>query len=184
MRITYIIPTVGRSTISNTISSILAEDKNARIIVERNGTAGENRNKALLLEMTSTYIPTVSPDWIAFIDDDDFYNPGYLKEIDNEYDIIVMRMSQNGVNIPRDNNLRFGNVGINFMVKTSFLRNSLINNNVIELKSLFDNSHGEDWRFIEGLLKHNAKVKITDKVFYICSSVNHLLPPHLRTAPI
>ena len=94
------------------------------------------------------------------MDDDDFYSKSYLNELDNEFDIIVVRMNQYGRFIPSYENesLCYGNVGINFFIKMDFY----IKNNI-----LFDNlGHGEDWRFIEQHLKYNPKIKVTKDVFY------------------
>lgn len=181
MNITYIIPTVGRKSITNTINSILNEDKNARILIQRGSTAGKNRNSILSIELLSNQLDNIKSDFIAFIDDDDFYNEGYLSQIDNDFDIIVMRMNQGGLIIPSySNELRKANVGINFIVKTEFLKKIIIKNNIIDDYFLFDEGHAEDWRFLEKLLRFNPKVKITDDVYYVCSQVNHKLPHHLQ----
>jgi hypothetical protein len=40
---------------------------------------------------------------------------------------------------------------------------------------LFDSlGPAEDWRFLEKILQHNPKVKITDKIFYECSQVGRI----------
>lgn len=181
MNITYIIPTVGRPSISNTIHSILDEDKHARIIIQRGGKAGTNRNLAMMMELVSSELNFIESEYIGFIDDDDFYVKGYLKQIDTDYDLIIMRMNQNGTIIPRqDNILRGGNVGINFVIKTEFLKKICINNGNFNTKYLFDDNPGEDWRFLEKILQYNPTYKITNDVYYICSQVNHLLPAHLQ----
>lgn len=181
MNITYIIPTVGRTSISNTIQSILNEDKNARILIQRGGKAGTNRNLAMIMELVSSELEFIKSEYICFIDDDDFYSEGYLTQFDLEYDLIILRMNQNGTIIPREDNiLRGGNVGINFAIKTEFLKNICINNGNFNTTYLFDDNPGEDWRFLERILNYNPKIKITDDVYYICSQVNHLLPEHLQ----
>lgn len=152
MKVNYIIPTLGRETITRTIESIINEDLNANILVRSVGTASQNRNKALK-EMPNS-------DWVGFIDDDDFYSSGYLSELDNEFDIVVVRMNQYGGFIPRYENesLVYGNVGINFFIKTDFYNKNFF---------LFDDlGHGEDWRFIEQHLKFNPKIKVTKDVYY------------------
>jgi hypothetical protein len=184
MNITYIIPTVGRSSISNTIQSILNEDKTARIIIQRGGTAGKNRNLVMMMEIISNELNIIQSDFISFIDDDDFYNEGYLKQIDNEYDLIVMRMNQNGSIIPKEDNILYeSNIGINFAIKTDFLKKICMNDGKFDTEYLFDNQPAEDWRFLEKILKHNPKIKITDDVYYTCSQVNHILPSHLQYKP-
>jgi hypothetical protein len=184
MNITYIIPTVGRASISNTIQSILNEDKTARILIQRGGTAGKSRNLLMMMELVLNKLDFIQSDFISFIDDDDFYNEGYLRQIDADYDLIIMRMNQNGTIIPRQDNILYeSNVGINFAIKTDFLKTICMNDVNFNTEYLFDNQPAEDWRFLEKILKHNPKVKITDDVYYMCSQVNHMLPSHLQYKP-
>lgn len=156
---TYIIPSVGRPTLTRTIKSIIDEDNNAQIIVNNNGTAGENRNKGL---------EQANGTWLFFIDDDDFYSEGYLSEIDQYHDIVVFRMMQHDRVIPSYENskLQLGNVGINFAIKKSFYD---------KIKAKFRNfGFAEDWFFLEQYLKLNPKVKITDKIYYNAPIANHM----------
>lgn len=150
----YIIPTLNRPTLDRAIVSIIDEDTNANIIINSDGaSAGENRNKALKRV-------SEEHEWIIFLDDDDFLGPGYLKQLDSDYQIVIFRMLQNGVTIPRrdDERLYFGNVGINFAIKTR---------HYLQRPIKFDSDgHGEDWRFFERLLAFEPKIKITNGVFY------------------
>jgi glycosyltransferase involved in cell wall biosynthesis len=156
---TYIIPTIGRETLQRTIDSINREDPNSEKLICRGGTAGENRNKGL---------EQASGTWLFFIDDDDYYSPGYLSEIDQCHDIVVFRMMQHGRVIPsyENNTLQPGNVGINFAIKKSFYE---------KLKAKFRNfGFAEDWFFLEQYLKLNPRVKITDKIYYNAPIANHI----------
>jgi len=156
---TYIIPTIGRKSLERTVDSIKSEDFNAEILICKNGTAGENRNKGLELAIG---------DWIFFIDDDDYYSAGYLNEIDDEFDIVVFRMSQQGKIIPsyENENLVFGNVGINFAIKKSFYD---------KLKIKFNHTgFGEDWAFLKQYLALNPKIKITKDIYYNAPVANHI----------
>ena len=156
---TYIIPSIGRETIKHTISSIEDEDPTAEILVCKGGTASENRNLGL---------EDVNGEWIFFIDDDDFYSPGYLSEIDDSLDIVVFRMIQHGRVIPRyeDERLVEGNVGINFAIKKSFYEK--LNLKFINLPI------AEDWEFLKQYLQINPKVKITKDIYYNAPVANHL----------
>ena len=175
-KVTYIIPTVGRASIAASIHSILSQDPNARIIIQQGGTAGENRNSGILSEVITNTVVENHSDWIAFLDDDDFYREGYLTELEDSYDLVVMKMLQNGVEIPRNSTLVGGNVGINFAISTAFLSKIMIQEGSLDTKYLFDSlGHAEDWRFLEKVLKYNPRVKITEKVYYECSQVNHML---------
>lgn len=158
----YIIPTLHRPTLERTVTSILNEDVHANVLVESHGkSAGENRNLAL------SKIDLDKP-WILFVDDDDYLLPGFLKELDTNYDVTVLRMKQQSTVIPRmnDSTLRCGNVGINFAVKTSFWA---------EHKIFFDSlGHEEDWRFLKQLLGKTTNVKVTKDIYYMAPVAHHL----------
>lgn len=156
----YIIPTINRESLSRTINSILKNDKNATITIKQGGKDYINRN--FVLEEIVYKNESFTYDWIFHIDDDDYYVDGYMDEVDDNYEMIVLRMTQEGVIIPRLNNetLRYGNVGINFAIKGSFLKK-------IKQKILFPSTLAEDWGYISQILKHKPKVKITKESFYM-----------------
>ena len=57
-------------------------------------------------------------------------------------------------------------MGINYAVKTEFY---------LKHKFLFDNKgHEEDWRFLSKMLNHTNKTKVTDKIYYMAPSSEHL----------
>lgn len=157
----YIIPSVGRETLKRTIESIKAEDPSHEILICTGDTAGINRNNGLV---------KATGDWIFFIDDDDYYTPGYLSEINNDLDIVVLRMQQQDLIIPRyeKDYLVEGNVGINFAIKRSFYETLNIK---FQKRPI-----AEDWEFLKQLLAntHLDKVKITKDVYYNAPIANHL----------
>ena len=160
MKIDIIIPTIGRSTIERAALSTLHPDINVNtLICGTESCAGFNRNKCLEKVTDS--------DWIVFVDDDDYLSTDYHKELDDVYDIVVLRMRQNQTIVPRygDNTLRFGNVGINIAISTDFYKRT---------GAAFSTGHGEDWNFVEQLLKFNPKVKVTDDIFYNAPVAQHL----------
>lgn len=170
--VTYIIPTLNRDSLSNSLKSILNEDPFAKIIIKQGTTAGENRNSGILSELMCAWTGVSPSDWIVFLDDDDILSPGYLDQLDDTYDIVVLKMLQNGVVIPRNSNLVAGNVGINFAIRTSYLKDICITDSNLNTNYLFDSlGHEEDWRFLNKLLQHKPRVKITDSVFYECKHV-------------
>lgn len=165
-----IIPTIGRDTLERAVLSVIYNgdyDKHIYIpIIENNGTAAQNRNNGL------KKAELLNPQWITFLDDDDYYEAGWESKLqagdfnngkwdNNYYDIIIFRMRQGEAIIPDETNeLRFGNVGINFA----------LNMNRIKWEDLpkFDNDgEGEDWRFLEQLLEKYPKVKITNEIYYV-----------------
>ena len=159
-----IIPTIGRETLERAIDSITRESCAYSLIPLPviGGTAGENRNKGLQI------CEIIKPYWITFLDDDDYYNWDWIDELwDSEDDIVIFRMKQNEAIIPNETDeLRFGNVGINFA----------LNMNRIKWEDLpkFDNDgEGEDWRFLEQLLEKYPKVKITKDIYYVAEKRNY-----------
>ena len=160
MKLDIIIPTIGRSTIERAILSAQHEDVETNILISGSEScAGHNRNICLKKDTGS--------DSIVFVDDDDFLSPGYHKELDSNYDIVVLRMkqSQNIIPNPLDNTIRFGNVGINIAISSKFYKQT----NVI-----FGMGHGEDWRFIKQLLSFKPRIKITKDIYYNAPTSAHL----------
>ena len=151
-----IIPTIGRDTLERAVISVTSN--RACAIIQQGGTAGDNRNKGM------KEAEGVKAQWITFLDDDDYYNEDWGLELNDDYDIVILKMQQGGVIVPdATDELRFGNVGINFA----------LNMNRIKWEDLpkFDNDgEGEDWRFLEQLLEKYPKVKITKDIYYVAPS--------------
>lgn len=158
----YIIPTIGRKTLERTIESIRTEEPLAEILICTGDTAGINRNNGL---------NEATGDWIFFIDDDDYYSPNYLLEIEDNLDIVVFRMQQHDRVIPRyeKNYLVEGNVGINFAIKKSFYKS--LNIKFQKLQA------AEDWEFLKRCLINTTqdKVKITKNIHYNAPIANHMI---------
>jgi hypothetical protein len=168
----YIIPTLSRDTLGRTVKSIFSEDKFANIILVGTGnSAGQNRNIG---------ISRVNPDlkWTLFIDDDDYYEAGYLGELKDEYDLVVLRakVGTNWVQPPfGESVLRESKVGIHFAIKTELLIKSDIQ---------FDyGSSGEDWRFLQKVMELTSDYTITDKVYYIAPIPQHHIKKNIVVIP-
>jgi glycosyltransferase involved in cell wall biosynthesis len=157
MKIDYIIPTLYRDTLERAKNSIRKEDVDYNILTCGAGnTAAENRNKCLSEVKDS--------DWIVFLDDDDYLLEGHSLELTDDYDIVVLRMRKNRENvvIPRvgDDELRCGNVGINFALRTEFyLQNRVVFNDMKPTE--------EDFRFLHKIMRFTNRIKVTDKIYYI-----------------
>ena len=168
MKIDYIIPTLNRPSLKKTIKSIEQENIDHNILVcDSENSAGENRNKSLSKVKNS--------DWIVFVDDDDYLAHGHSLELDNNYDIVVLTMDQEGEIKPDKNKRGYGkysntclfkgNVGINFAIKTSFY---------LKYNYKFDAGKiEEDWRFFKMYMEKTSKIKITDKVYYHAPLSSH-----------
>ena len=176
MTIDYIIPTLYRTTLSRTIASIQREKVSHNLLIfGTKDCAGYNRNEGLKKVNDS--------DWIVFLDDDDYLNKGFSKQLDNNFDIVVLRMSQDASNpfyppkvIPRieDSKLYSGNVGCNFAIKTSLY---------LKHKWMFDvSAKNPDWNFLKKALAETNKTKVTNEIYYVApmGGYNKLKPTGKR----
>lgn len=128
--ITFIIPTIGRSTLINSINSLKNQTiKDWRAIIIFDGIScnididiDDNRIKVLECEKKGININSagevrnygisfVETKWIAFLDDDDIIETDYIETFYNEInlcndlhidlDLIIFRMNDNGRIIPK-----------------------------------------------------------------------------------
>ena len=140
--ITFIIPTIGRSTLINSINSLknqTIKDWHAIIIfdgISCNIDIDDNRIKILECDKKGININSagevrnygmsfVETKWIAFLDDDDIIEYDYIETFYNEInlcndlDLIIFRMNDNGRIIPKlkTDNFYLCDVGISFIFK-------------------------------------------------------------------
>ena len=155
--ITFIIPTVARASLNNSLNSLLKQtDSEWCAYIGFDGL-----NQLLKKQFQS--------EWIGFLDDDDTLTSDYVERLKlesnkNDFDCCVFRMIlKDGLVIPRydNNSLYVGNVGISFSVRTSFLKQNDI---------FFESSESEDFEFIKKLFDIKSKIHISD---YITYKVNH-----------
>jgi glycosyltransferase involved in cell wall biosynthesis len=165
-KITFIIPTIGRESLKNTVDSLINQsnpnweciivfDDVSEVIFDDNrikylkinklGRKSEHHNQAGLVRNAALEISNTK--WIGFVDDDDTLHKDYVKtlfEKYEKYDLVIWRMRYiSGRILPneRTNELRAGTVGISFCYKNNF--NKLV----------FKNSPIEDFNFLNNLLK-------------------------------
>lgn len=180
MSITFVIPSLSRPTLNRTIDSLLKQTNpswkciivydgvdgpifgDPRIVTHRIPKTGNNSNRLGQSGLVRNVgIQKCNTEWIGFLDDDDTIHPDYVKTLFEKYhnrDFVVWRMVNNdGLVIPRLNKnlLVLNNVGISFCYKNKFQ------------DVLFDkNINGEDFYFVEKLMKRTNNYIITDEVFY------------------
>ena len=177
--ITFIIPSIDRPTIKNTIKSLINQtNPNWKCIVlydgvegrsfddqrvqtinlnklgkkgERHGNAGLVRNEGI--KMCET-------EWIGFLDDDDTINKDYVKTLEEkytDYDFVVWRMkTTDGKIFPEltRNNLIRNRVGISISFKNKFPN------------IFFDkNDDGEDFEFVDNLQNTTSNFIITPEIY-------------------
>lgn len=177
---TFILPSVGRSTIDRTIKSIVDQtdsDWNAMVVgdglggnwspgwqhckiwssvvypkVGTGNFGGEMRNHAMR---------NAVGEWFAFVDDDDRVDINYvswLKEESKNSDVVVFRMRfDDGRILPSEHGLSCGGVGISFAVKSQFQRD----NNI-----WFIPGETEDWTMLEQFGNKKAQIHVSDRVAY------------------
>lgn len=174
--VTFITPSLGRYSLMSSLDSIVNQSEwNWESIIvfdgidptilcgndhvhlmscPKRGHAGLVRNAAFDL---------VDTQWMAFVDDDDTLHEDYVYQLmkhSRDYpdiDLFVFTYVDlsNGNTIPRPNSsqeIKFGNVGISFAIKTSFVRK----NNL-----LFPKVDCEDFHFIDLCKQKGAKHLIT-----------------------
>lgn len=163
MKVCYIIPSLFRDSLQQTINSIKQEDPNATIIICGNIVANptataHNRNMAL------NAIKNEDFDWLVFVDDDDVLVEGYLSELNPYFDLVVLRMYCNGEYIPKygDNRLYECNVGINIAINLKTVKH---------IPKFDKTKHHEDWHFIQDILDLNdIKHNVSEQVRYMVQS--------------
>jgi glycosyltransferase involved in cell wall biosynthesis len=182
-RITLIIPTIGRDTLTRTLESLIAQtnpDWNAIVVfdgispsikspdvriqfieIPNKKNAGFVRNEGIKVATT---------EWIGFVDDDDILTPNYIECFNRDKintDVVLFRMKMPDgkiIPVPGDTEFKFGEVGISFCYKRTI---------AINQKLLFENIAGmipgvcEDWGLLYRLRNNIYKIKISPDVTYV-----------------
>jgi UDP-glucose:(glucosyl)LPS beta-1,3-glucosyltransferase len=181
-KITFIIPSINRNTLINSINSLLNQtNKNWECIVIYDGVDGiefnDNRIKTIKIEklgsnshyhgmsglVRNAGLDLVKTEWIGFLDDDDTLEPTYVETLFKKYssyDFVIWKMKYpNGKVLPQGNSIKFGDVGISYCYKNKF-------ENI-----RFDNNRdGEDFDFLLKLNLLTNNYIITPEVMY---KINH-----------
>jgi glycosyltransferase involved in cell wall biosynthesis len=181
-KITFIIPSVNRETLTNSVNSLINQTNgNWKCIIIYDGVTGiefeDERIKCIEINKlgnnTSSHgvsglvrdigLDLVDTGWIGFLDDDDSLEPEYVETLFNkytDYDFVIFRMMwENGRVFPSGESLYFGNVGISFCYKNKF-----------EGLRFGRNDDGEDFEFITKLTNLTKNYIITPEILY---RVNH-----------
>jgi glycosyltransferase involved in cell wall biosynthesis len=186
--ITFIIPTIGRKTLKNTLISLQNQtienwsaiiifdgcDININNIDDRIkivccNKLGSNINNAGLVRNYG--IELADTKWIAFLDDDDVIDETYLEkfyeelELNNGFDVLIFRMNLYGRVIPNldTDNFYINDVGISFVVKKEIFNNGI--------KFLPDGA--EDFLLLNQIRKKNYKMIISPHVMYYVENSVH-----------
>ena len=179
--ITFIIPTIGRTTLTRTVNSLINQTNsewNAIIIfdgiekiefpdkritsisIPKTGKEGAIHGESGLVR--NAVLKLVDTEWVGFLDDDDTIHAEYVEKLKTDFidnDFVIWRMKfKNGNIIPRPNNntLRFGNVGISFCY----------NRNKIGTIYFKTNRNGEDFDMISQLINKSSNYTVTKDSYY------------------
>lgn len=185
---TFIIPTIGRSSLDRAVASLRCQrSQRFKILAVFDGVApnsqllrqdeilalpekmgklraaGEDHNSGG--RVRNKGLELVTTPWVSFLDDDDCVSDKYVQELelaDRECDLYVTRMVNHNDHsiIPRpgDNFLRYNNVGINFSVRMSFVGDTR-----------FINSPSEDWDFVWRLMSKQPRLAVSESILYLCT---------------
>ena len=177
--ITFVIPTLNRPTLTNTVNSLINQtnpnwkckivfdgvepihfddDRIESIKIEKAGLIGPANGQAGLVRNHG--IEKVDTEWVGFVDDDDTLTEDYVDSLLNNYsdkDFVIFKMRyENGLVLPRseNNEIKFGDVGISFAYKTK-----------LNMK-FSQNRDGEDFDFLLNLKNKTNNYVISDEIMY------------------
>ena len=177
-KITFIIPSINRTTLTNSINSLLNQtNKNWKCIIIYDGVDGikfkDRRIKTIKIEKLGSNSPyhgisglvrnaglnLVKTEWIGFLDDDDTLETTYVETLFkkyNNYDFVIWKMKYpNGRVLPQGNTIKFGDVGISYCYKNKF-----------ENLRFDKNRDGEDFDFLVKLKSLTNNFIIAPEVYY------------------
>jgi len=188
--LTFIIPTIGRETLSLTLQSLKNQTiTNWKAIVIFDGIEptiyetdpritiiktpiklGQGYNSAGLVRNYG--IKFVNTEWVAFVDDDDSITPNYIESFLSELwldpDVIIFRMTLDDRVCPSIDSTNFfiKNVGISFAVKTELVS-----------KFIFIPSIEEDFEFLDKVRLKNYKIVLSPYITYTVNKYNSINNP-------
>ena len=184
-KITFIIPTIGRDTLTNSIQSLLNQTNNnweAIIIfdgIKPNIEINDNRIKVIQIDkkgrdknsaglVRNIGMKYVNTNWIGYLDDDDYLANDYINCFYNELklnpdmDVLIFRMNDKNKILPEleTDNFYLNHVGISFAMKKKIFDNNLI----------FVPSSGEDFEYLNLIRNNNYKIIISPYIKYFVRS--------------
>lgn len=180
-KITFIIPTIGRETLSKTIQCLInqtcsnwkaiivfdgvsptVEINDPRFFITESFKLGRHVNSAGMVRNDGIFY--ANTEWVAFVDDDDCLSRNYVDIFYNELvsqppqDIIIFRMEQGNNVFPQLQTDMFYHcyVGISFAVRKD----------IFDEGHLFVPSSTEDFNFLNEAKNKNYKIMISPHITY------------------
>jgi hypothetical protein len=177
--VTFIIPTVGRSTIDRTLLSLKSQtdaDWDAIILADmvNDFSPGIKDTRFHLMSLTRkvgfsncsgnvrNFGFSFAPgEWCGFVDDDDRLDEHYVEWLRQEgdgHDLVVFRMMMpDGSVLPSGSAILPCQVGISFSIRRQFQLSANV---------WFGPSPTEDWDFIHGAIHSGARHRVSDRIAY------------------
>lgn len=189
--ITFIIPSIGRSSLHRTLESLLhqnCKEWKAVVIfdgVKNNCSTKDERISFVEIEKTdcvlnqastvrNSGLQYVNTEWVGFVDDDDTIAKDYVECFHDEckrfmFDIYIYRMVNKDHKIfpsLTSKSIIPCDVGISFMVRKE-----------ICVENPFVNSHCEDYDFLKNMMDMKKKIIISSYVKYFVKSIEDEYEP-------
>ena len=193
--ITFIIPTIGRSTLPKTLDSLInqtnpnwkaivifdgvsstIQPKDPRIRIIESPKLGQGTNNAGLVRNYG--ITFADTEWLAFVDDDDSVANNYVEIFIKELcayplvDIVLFRMEHyHGIIFPSLSTETFyhNHVGISFAIKKK----------IFDEGHIFIPSNAEDFYYLDGARNKKYKIMISPHVTYFVRKYDQPKNPQL-----
>ena len=188
--LTFIIPTIGRETLSLTLQSLknqtitnwkaivifdgieptISETDPRITIIKTPIKLGQGYNSAGLVRNYG--IKFANTEWVAFVDDDDSITPNYVESFLSELwldpDVIIFRMTLDDRVCPSIDSTNFfiKDVGISFAVKTELVS-----------KFIFIPSIEEDFEFLDKVRLKKYKIVLSPYITYTVNQYNSINIP-------
>ena len=184
-KITFIIPTIGRKTLYESIKSLQKQTNpnwNAIIIfdgIKSNIDINDSRIKIIEIDkkgrdknsaglVRNNGIKLVNTKWIGFLDDDDYLADDYVeifyKELEQhpDLDVLIYRMKDKENILPEleTDNFYLNHVGISFIINKKIFDNNLE----------FIPSSSEDFDYLDRIRTNKYKIIISPHIKYFVRS--------------
>jgi glycosyltransferase involved in cell wall biosynthesis len=166
--LTIVIPTINRSTISNTVKSIEDQTIPCEYVIEKdNGLTGcgPTMNRA---------IAKVKTEYVGFVGDDDTLDPKYVEMFlveNDDCDMFIFKMQYiTGRILPEHDNVSsysLGEVGGSFIIRKSLIEKYPF------VRERREKSYHEDWEMIKTLRDNGYKIQVS-------RSVGYFIRPHTK----
>jgi glycosyltransferase involved in cell wall biosynthesis len=173
--VTFVIPTIGRETLSRSIQSLhnlTNPNWHAIVVFDKIEPTIQSTDKVTVLKYSGTSqgcggaqrnlgIESATTELVAFLDDDDTITPDYVDALIAEAkdnDIVIFHMLYStGCLLPSDKAIFWGNVGISFSIKRSIFPN-------IKFR---EEGRSVDFYLLESARVAGLKIVISDKITYL-----------------